>query len=1043
VAAVDDSQVVSLGGSVHPFAVPRNDAGPVPVSLPMSELELVLRRSPVQESMLTKLIADQRDRSSSRYHHWLTPAEFGVEFGANDRDLQLAARWLQAHGFGVGNVPAGRGRVPFSGTAAQVESTFHTAIHFFDVDGKRHFANVTKPEIPAALAPLVVGIRGLHDFHPQPLLQRSAATGSRPNYVIGGIDLVGPADFATIYNLTPLYANQILGTGVSIAIASQSDIDKTTPPAYWSAFGVTVAHPVSYLTPNGDPGITGAEIESDLDVEIAGSLAPNAQVILVSSTDALTSAAYAINNNLAAILSVSYGSCEAQLGTAGNAATNSDFQQAVAQGITVVVASGDQGSAGCDINATASVYGLAVNGLASTPYDVALGGTDFNPTLVAQGNYWNSTNSPGTLETALSYIPEMVWNFSCTNPVYIAEISPGDLNPIDFCNNPSFASYVTVSGGSGGLSSASLPSGGSYVGYAQPAWQAGVAGIQAFGARALPDLSLQATSWAICTGAGSSCKPASGGISEIGGTSAAAPAFAAIMALLDQTQISAGNPDGRQGLINPLLYQLATSEYGSAANPNNANLSACNSNQGASVGVGCVFHDITVGNNSVPCDVANYVGEPAGTSPTAVCATSGGDTYGVLELNSAPAFISTAGYDLATGLGTLNAANLVSAAAAPSGLTATLKSGTATLNWNADPSAPQGSTYNVYEGTAPSAEGATPIQTGLTKTTTTVTGLATVGQAYYFRVAAVSGGNVSYESNEAAVANPPAAATGVMTVANGTGFTVSWNASFGASSYSIYFGTSPGGESATPDPSGITSTSQSFSSQGAATYYLKVVAVNLGGSSPASAEISVTVAAAAPMGLYATPSTNAVTLDWLPSYGALSYSVYEGTTPGGESATPVQTGIAGTSAIVTGLSPGQNYYFTVKATSAGGASAASGEAATQTAPAAPTPTSNSAFFGNIATDDGNLTPASLQSTTLQSPVPNGTAAPSVALSRSALYLEAAPNSAPSSVQSASSSSQTNTSTVPENGGSGAIGVPEIVGCGILIVMGRFRARRAA
>jgi hypothetical protein len=1040
VAAIDDSQVVPLEGSVHPFAVPQNDAGPVPANLAMRRLEIVLRRSPAQEAQLEQLIVDQQDRGSPRYHHWLTPAEFGAEFGANPQDLELAVRWLEAHGFEIGSVPAGRGRVPFFGTAAQVEATFHTAIHFFNVAGERHLANVSRPQIPSAFAPLVAGIRGLNDFHPRPLLQHRATAPPRPNYVTGGNDLVGPADFATIYNLTPLYADQIFGSGVSIAIASQSDIDQTTPPAYWSAFGVTVAHAVSYLTPNGDPGINAAEDESDLDVETAGSLAPDAQIILVSSTDATTSAEYVIDQNLAAILSISYGNCEVQLGTAGNAATNSDFQQAVTQGITVIVSSGDQGSAACD-DAAAAVDGLAVNGLASTPYDVAVGGTDFNPTLVAQGNYWSAANSPGTLETALSYIPEMVWNFSCTNPVYIAQFTPGDLNPIDFCNNASYSSYVTISAGSGGLSSASLPSGDTYTGYAQPAWQAGVVGIQAFGARALPDVSLQATIWAICTGASSSCNPASGDISVVGGTSAAAPAFAAIMALLDQTQISSGNPDGRQGLINPVLYQLAASEYGSTASPNNTNLTACNSSQGASVGASCVFYDITVGNNSVPCKVARYVGEPPGTHPTAVCATSTGDTYGVLELNSTLAYTSTAGFDLATGLGTLNAANFVNdAAGAPSGLTATLQSGTATLSWKANPSAPQGTTYNVYEGTAPGAEGAAPIQTGLTKASTTVSGLTTAGQAYYFRVAAVSGAQVSFKSNEAAVANAPAAATGITAVANGTGFTVSWNASFGASSYSIYFGTSPGAESATPDPSGITGTSQSFSSAGGTRFYLKVVAVNFGGSSPASAEASVTVAPAAPGGLYATPSTSAVTLNWLPSNGALSYSIYEGTSPGGESATAVQSGITATSATITGLSSGQNYFFTVKATSAGGTSSASGEAATQTAPAPPTPTSDSAFFGTVAADEGNLTPASPLSSTPQSPVPDG-AAPSLELNRGAPLLKAAANAAPDPARSAASSSDTHNAAVPENGGGGALGVIELLGCGILIVVGIFREPR--
>ena len=444
-APVDESHWVTLEGSVHPLAVAGNDLGPVPASLPMNELEFILRRSPKQEEALAQLIADQQNRGSPRFHRWLSPAQFGAEFGANPRDLELATAWLEAQGFAVGSVPAGRDRLPFSGTAAQVQAAFHTAVHFFNVGGTMHFANVAKPQIPAALGPLIVGIRGLHDFRPTPLLH-SGQVVPQPGYLQGGEQLVGPDDFATIYNLKPLYANQILGTGVAIAIASQSDIDTTTPPAYWSAFGVTVAHPVSYLTPNGDPGTNGAQNETDLDVEIAGGLAPNAQIIVVSTTSAIDAAEYAIDHNLAAILSISYGTCETQLGTAGNSEIESDFEQAATQGITVVVSTGDRGSAACDSTGYA-VHGAAVNGVASTPYDVAVGGTDFNLQLVADGDYWSTSNAVGTLQTALSYIPEMVWDYSCTNPVYIAVYSPGDSSPIDFCNDRNFSEFENITAG--------------------------------------------------------------------------------------------------------------------------------------------------------------------------------------------------------------------------------------------------------------------------------------------------------------------------------------------------------------------------------------------------------------------------------------------------------------------------------------------------------------------------------------------------------------------------------------------------------------------
>ena len=355
----------------------------------------------------------------------------------------------------------------------------------------------------------------------------------------------------------------------------------------------------------------------------------------------------------------------------------------------------------------------------------------------------------------------------------------------------------------------------------------------------------------------------------------------------------------------------------------------------------------------------------------ALCVSSADDGIGVLEINSVLSYTSGAGFDLASGLGALNAANFVNAASgAPSHLTASLQSGVATLDWSADPLAVSGTTYNVYEGTAAGAESTTPIQTGLTQSTASVSGLSTAGQAYYFRVASVTGGRVSMQSNEASVANMPAAPTGVTAVANGTGFTVSWNASFGASSYAIHIGTSAGGESASADPSGITATSQAYSSAGGRTYYLNVVAMNSAGASPDSAEAHVTLAPAAPTGVYAIPSANGVTLHWLGSSGAGAYSIYEGTTPGGESATPVLTGITGTSASIGGLSPGQSYYFTIRAVGTTGTSAASGEAATETAIAASTPTTNSSYFAGIAADVGNLTAPTV---TPQFPTPSGTA----------------------------------------------------------------------
>jgi fibronectin type 3 domain-containing protein len=916
---------VTLQGNVHPLAQAYTDAGAVPANLAMTELELVLKRSPAQTAALQQLLSEQQNRGSVNFHRWLTPLQFGQRFGASDADIEALSRWLQEQGFVVGSVPAGRGRVPFAGTAAQVQAAFATPIHYFDVAGARHFANTADPQVPSSFVPLIGGIRGLHDFHPRSNAQLRPAAPS-PAFTQGGGHFVGPADFATIYNLNPLYQDQILGTGVTIAIVSQSDIDPATPTAYWAAFGVTPALPVTYMISGTDPGKTSSESETDLDVEIAGALAPNAQLIVVTSTDAVSAAAYAINMDIAPIISSSYGACEHGLGITGNLAVNSDYEQASAQGITVIVATGDQGSAACD-TAAESVDGLAVNGLASTPYDVAVGGTDFNQNLVAAGSYWNSANMAGTLASALSYIPETTWNDSC------AALS----NPLSACNAAGNSGGLNIQAGSGGLSSSVMASGASSVGYAQPVWQSGVEGIASFGARALPDLALQASDWAACVGVHGNCAPASGQFTVAGGTSVAAPAFAAIVALLDQTQISANSVDGRQGLINPQLYQLAATEYGSNAQPNNANLAACNSSAGAAVASACIFYDITVGNNAVPCNARNYVGEPAGTRPRATCATANpNNEYGVLELNSTPAYTSGAGYDLATGLGSINAANLVFASTqdgAPTGLTASLSNGTATLQWSANPKSTAGTTYNVYEGTTPGGESGTPVQSGITATSATITGLNSPGQAYYFRVAGVSGGKVSYFSNEATVSVVPTAPGGVSIALSGSGFTVSWSASAGANSYSVYLSPVSGGEKS-PTVSNIMGTSQYFSATPGATYYATVAAVNAGGASKQSAEVSITIAPATPSGVAASASASAIALSWTPSNGAQSYSVYEGTAPGGEASSPIQT-VSGNAALIGGLVSGQTYYFTVTASNAGGTSGSSAEVSSEVLAPAP------------------------------------------------------------------------------------------------------------
>jgi subtilase family serine protease len=362
---VEGERLVTLRGHTHPLARPEYDHGAAPESLPMQRMLLVLKRAPEQEAALQKLMDDQQDKSSPDYHHWLTPEQFGQRFGPADADTQAVTGWLTSQGFRVARVSRGRTLIEFSGTAGVVRRALHTDIHKFVVNGEEHWANVSDPQIPAALAPAVAGIASLHNFPAKPLhhrvgtFERSKATGQvRPLFTYtptGGSTMhtLGPADFATIYNVP----SKLDGTGQTIAIAARSRINLSDVAAFRQIFGLAPNNP--HIIVNGtDPGIvSGDEDEAVLDTEWAGAVAKNATIDLVvskstPSTDGIyLSAAYIVDNNIAPIVSVSYGWCESRL-AGQNSSYNSLWQQAAAQGMTVVVAAGDSGSATCDYHVT-------------------------------------------------------------------------------------------------------------------------------------------------------------------------------------------------------------------------------------------------------------------------------------------------------------------------------------------------------------------------------------------------------------------------------------------------------------------------------------------------------------------------------------------------------------------------------------------------------------------------------------------------------------------------------------------------------------------
>ncbi len=641
-APIDESKLVTLDGSVHPLAQAGHDLGTVPDSFAADRMLLLLHRPPEREAALRDFLDNVHRRGSPGYHHWLTPQQFGDQFGASEADLQTATGWLRSHGFIVPRISKSKQVIEFSGTVRQLSDAFHTQIHQYRVDGESHYANATEISIPEALAPLVAGISPLNNFRAKPQLRvlgpalyTRATNKTTPQWTIpiNGAPTfyaVAPEDFTTQYDLAPLYQAGLSGTGQTIGIINESNVDLSLVGAYQRLFGLSSTVP-QLVIDGDDPGtLPGVSVEAYLDIEEAGAVAPGATVNLYVSAGSLVqdplylAALRAVEDNQASVLSVSFGNCEGFLQQAGNALWLGLWAQAAAQGQTVLVSSGDSGSAGCDDGNGQWIvaFGLAVNGLASTPWNVAVGGTDFYYSDYASGGasastLWNQTNdsNEGSLKAPL---PEQPWDtafgLNTTGP-YV----------------PSTAVAIPAAGGgaSGCVNSSVSPQGaalpfscnpvsGSVYGYAKPSWQNGT-GVPSDGVRDIPDISLFAangTNWSaypICAFPGDCVVDQSGGVTVtvVGGTSASTPAMAAIMALVNQKY-------GRQGQANFTLYPLAHQKPSA-------------------------FHDVTLGSINMPC-----------VQGTPNCSLDTGDS-----LNSLQKYPAGAGYDLASGLGSVDASVLV------------------------------------------------------------------------------------------------------------------------------------------------------------------------------------------------------------------------------------------------------------------------------------------------------------------------------------------------------------------------------------------------
>ncbi len=788
-AVPDDSQTVKLVGNHHPSARPEYEVGRVRPEYQMEKMILVLNPSDEQTQGLDALIAAQQDPSSNSYQKWLTPEQVAEQFGVSQNDVDQVTAWLGSHGFMIDEVPAGRRTIVFSGTAGMVETAFHTEMRQYRVNGALYYANATDPSIPMALAAVVRGTVTLHNFG-RPSMR--TVKQSVAEFSSGGSYYLAPADYATIYNLTPLYSAGTDGTGTSIAIVGRTNINVSDVTTFRSYFGLPVNNPQVIL--NGtNPGITSDVDEAILDVEWSGAVGRGATVKLVvsastNSTDGVDlSAQYIVTKNVASVMSTSYGSCEAQMGSAEMAFYKNLWQQAAAQGISTMISAGDSGAAGCDSpSSSTATGGKAINGLCSSVYSVCVGGTQFSDTSNYSA-YWAPSNNATTKASAISYIPEAAWNQG-----------------------------GSVSGGSGLWATG----GGASVVYAKPSWQAGP-GVPADGVRDVPDVSLAASThdgFLVVEG---------GSLYVIGGTSAASPSFAGIMALVNQKNGAQGNP-------NPTLYGLAALE---------ANHTTAHS----------YFHDVTSGSNTVP---------------------------------GATGYTAAAGYDLATGLGSVNASDLVNfwkdatATAAPS-LSAAMSAGTLSVRQGASGTAT--ATITVAGGFssavtlavtgAPAGVAATLASkslvapgSGSSVLTIAVAATAAVGTST-ITVTATGGGLTSSANVILTVAAPFTVTTSLsaVTLAPGasTSVTLSSTVSSGFSGAVVLtaVGTLPAGVSVGFTPATIAapgsgnSTVAIGATSAAAPGVYTITLKGTSGSSSSSTTISVTIAAPATFTLSASPST--------------------------------------------------------------------------------------------------------------------------------------------------------------------------------------------
>lgn len=692
---IDESKRASLADTMNPLLKNATDIGRVADSTQFDNVLVVLKRAPADQAAMTALETRQHTKSSPDFQHWLTPAQVGKLFGPKAADLAGLKEWLAGHGLQVNGMSASGMSVDISGSAGALRAAFGADVRRLRLGSETRVANVARLSVPSALAGLVAGIARLDDFRLSPMVsfpRQGPVSQSVDNYA--GLDLVGPQDFATIYDLRRVWDAGVLGAGQTIAVVERSEVVPSDVAAFDRHFAVQPMPAVKTIRHNSatcrDPGqaLNGDQIEATLDVEWSGAIAPAATVVVAAcastaSTDGVDLAAQQAVDLDPDVVSVSFGTCEKDEPPSEQAFYNNLWEQASVQGTSVAVAAGDSGAEGCTTNILNASNGASVNALASTPFNTAVGGTDFQDRVQAnQGpttrdqEYWSNHNGRGGL-SARSYVPEMTWNDSCAIPFVLSFLVPGTIIPPGKkfqvaveCGSLLSEFTLLLGGGGGGFSTL----------YQQPNWQIPLYGMPPVAARQLPDISLFAADGlyghALLFCAQSVLGPCSwdAGTHDVaGGTSFAAPAFAGVVALINQYK------NQRQGDVNYRLYQLGLQQFGARGGAPAGQLASCDASLGNKVSSSCLFHTVTTGNirqgcwtergyyndvhldDAVECyyggiNFAVYNNRPTGALANGMMSFSNN------KLKFDPGYFDAAlGFSVATGLGSPDIGNIVSA----------------------------------------------------------------------------------------------------------------------------------------------------------------------------------------------------------------------------------------------------------------------------------------------------------------------------------------------------------------------------------------------